>query len=169
MAGSAPDIRGEPMDEDDRRWIRERTVELFNGEVVISRGVAHRPDALPGFVAWSGGARVGLTTYRVDGDACELVTVDALQQWRGIGTALTWAVERAAREAGCRRLWLITTNDNTDGLRFYQRRGFRLSALHAGAIAHSRTLKPAIPALGSYRIPIRDEIELDKGLDEAGS
>ncbi len=50
------------------------------------------------------------------------------------------AVACAAREAGCTRLWLITTNDNLDALRFYQRRSFR--------IAHG--------------IPIRDEIELER-------
>ena len=50
----------------------------------------------------------------------------------GTGTALIEAVERLAADAGCDRLWVITTNDNTDALRFYQRRGFRLAALHRG-------------------------------------
>jgi hypothetical protein len=43
-------------------------------------------------------------------------------------------VEQIARRAGCTRLSLITTNDNLDALRFCQRRGFRVAALHPGAV-----------------------------------
>ncbi|MCA1481755.1 GNAT family N-acetyltransferase [Bradyrhizobium sp. NBAIM08] len=39
----------------------------------------------------------------------------------GVGTALVEAVVRAAREAGCWRLWVVTTNDSVDALRFHQR------------------------------------------------
>ena len=49
-------------------------------------------------------------------------------------------------------------------LRFYQRRGFVLLAVHKGAIEKSRRLKPAIPAVGHFGIPITDEIELEKAL-----
>ena len=71
---------------------------------------------------------------------------------------------RAARQAaGCTRLWVITTNDNVNALRFYQRRGFCLVTVHRGAVDRSRaTLKPEIPAAGAYGIPLRDEIELEK-------
>ena len=70
------------------------------------------------------------------------------------------------REHGLRRLWVLTTNDNVDALRFYQRRGFRLSALRPGAVDEARRqLKPEIPELGEYGIPIRDEIELEMPLE----
>lgn len=59
------------------------------------------------------------------------------------------------------RLWLVTTNDNPDALRFHQRRGFRIAAVHAGAMAASRRIKPAIPEIGACGIPIGDEIELE--------
>ena len=55
---------------------------------------------------------------------------------------------------------------HVDGLRFYQRRRFRLVALHAGAVDRSRaTLKPEIPEVGEHGIPLRDELELWKELD----
>ena len=58
--------------------------------------------------------------------------------------------------------WLITTNDNLDALRFYQRRGFRITAIHAGAVDDSRArLKPEIPEAGDHGIPLRDELELE--------
>jgi Acetyltransferase (GNAT) family len=73
------------------------------------------------------------------------------------------AAAQLARRQGCTRLWVITTNDNVDALRFYQRRGFCLVRVHRGAVDRSRaTLKPEIPAAGAYGIPLRDEIELEK-------
>jgi len=84
---------------------------------------------------------------------------------RGVGTALIAEAKRVATQAGCRRLWLITTNDNVDALRFYQRRGFRLATLHRGAVDDSRArLKPEIPEIGDHRIPLRDELELEHEL-----
>lgn len=92
------------------------------------------------------GELVGILTYEVVGAACEVTTLYVAGSWRGIGSALIEAAVDAARAAGCNRVWLVTTNDNVDALRFYQRRGFRLSELRAGAVDMSRaTLKPSIP------------------------
>jgi hypothetical protein len=55
----------------------------------------------------------------------------------------------------------VTTNDNLGALAFYQRLGFRLSALRPGAVDEARaTLKPEIPATGEEGLPLRDELEL---------
>ncbi|NWG75746.1 MAG: GNAT family N-acetyltransferase [Rubrivivax sp.] len=68
---------------------------------------------------------------------------------------------RRARQVRCTRVWLLTTNDNVNALRFYQKRGFVLAALHREAVAHARQIKPEIPLSGEYGIPIRDELELE--------
>lgn len=149
------------LTEADRAWLRAEAPRLFGAQVVISRGVAHPVAELDGFLAEG----EGLATYRCEGDECELVTIDAFTPLQGVGTRLLQAVEEAARARGCRRLWLITTNDNLEALRFYQRRGYRLSALYAGAVDDvSRLLKPQIPTLGNFGIPLRDELELEKQL-----
>ncbi len=117
--------------------------------------------------AEDGGRLLGVLTYVVDreGGRCEILTLHAAHQWQRVGSALIEAVERLAAAEGCARLWLITTNDNVDALRFYQRRGFRLAALHRGAVDDSRArLKPGIPTVGDYGIPLRDELELEKWL-----
>ncbi len=88
-------------------------VEHWGSEITVSRDVVHRPAVLPGFVAVSGERWLGLLTYHIDGDACEIVTIDSVQPNLGVGTALIEAAKLAALQAGCRRLWLITTNDNT--------------------------------------------------------
>jgi GNAT superfamily N-acetyltransferase len=112
-----------------------------------------------------GGRLLGVLTYIVDGDRCEILTLHAAERWRGVGTAMIEEVERVVTEVGCHLLWLITTNDNVDALRFYQRRGFRLVKLHEGAVARSReALKPEIPEIGEYGILLRDELEMIKEL-----
>jgi GNAT superfamily N-acetyltransferase len=119
----------------------------------------------PALIADDDGVLAGVLTYVIDGEECEILTLHAAERRTGVGTALIEAVERLAREAGCRRLWVLTTNDNVDALRFYQRRGFRLAELHPGAVDVSRErLKPEIPTVGEYGIPLRDEIVLDKEL-----
>jgi len=117
-------------------------------------------------VAEDEGEVVGLLTYHVEGSMCEIGTLDSQREGRGISVALIEAVKVAARQAGCRRLWLITTNDNTHALRFYQKRGFCLVAVHRDAVAASRAIKPEIPLIGNDGIPIRDEVELEMSLFE---
>jgi ribosomal protein S18 acetylase RimI-like enzyme len=119
----------------------------------------------PALVAWSGAELVGVATYVITGAACELLTLHARTRFDGVGSALVAAVQEVARQSGCARLWVVTTNDNVDALRFYQRRGFRLAHLRAGAVDESReTLKPEIPTTGAHGIPLRDELELEMDL-----
>ena len=131
----------------------------------MAHGVIYRPRELAGFVAEQDGQRVGLVTYQVSGDASEIVTLDSSRPGIGVGTALIEAVKEAARAAGCRRLWQVTTNDNLDALRIYQQRGFVLVAVHRNAVEAARRLKPEIPRVGAHGIPLRDEIELELLLD----
>jgi DNA-3-methyladenine glycosylase I len=150
-----------PLVAEDRGWVDAFVAERWDAETVVGHGVVFHPAELPGFVAEVGGERVGLLTYDPHPDDWEIVTIDSDRPGTGVGTALLDAVRQAASSAGCRRLWLVTTNDNVDALRFYQRRGFELAALHRRAVEGSRRLKPEIPSLGLYGIPIRDELELD--------
>jgi GNAT superfamily N-acetyltransferase len=120
----------------------------------------------PAFVAEAAdGQLLGMLTYvpQPDWQQCEILTLHADERWHGTGTALVEAVGQLARRQGCTRLWVITTNDNVDALRSYQRRGFRLVTVHRGAVDRCRaSLKPEIPLIGAYGIPLRDELELDK-------
>jgi GNAT superfamily N-acetyltransferase len=150
---------------DDRAWVEAFLAE--HGSISVARrGEVVRAVDHPMLIAEAAGEPAGLLTYAVTGDDCEVLTLHATRQWQGAGSALIAAVHAVAREHGCRRLWVLTTNDNVDGLRFYQRRGFRLSALRPGAVDEARrTLKPEIPPVGDHGIPLRDEIELELLLD----
>ena len=135
--------------------------ERWRSSRIVTRGQIHKGDSLPGFVAELVGERVGLITYRMEKDECELVSLDSLKEGAGVGSALLHAVQDVAGQTGCARAWLITTNDNLRAIGFYQKRGWRLVAVHRDAIAQSRQLKPEIPLVGDDGIPVRDEIELE--------
>ena len=186
------ELRG--LTDEERDWVEQVMVERWKAPTVVSRGRVHRPRELAGLVVLDGERRVGLLTYRVEGDVkgkislllyaaaiplafvkpviaivlyvavalLWLVTLDALVEGAGVGTMLLDAAAEAARSAGCRRLWVITTNDNVHALRFYQRRGFALAALHRDAVTKARRLKPEISLVGEHGIPIRDELELER-------
>ncbi|MCL5735023.1 MAG: HAD-IA family hydrolase [Actinobacteria bacterium] len=154
----------------DREWVLSMVREWGGTDFIISRGRRIYPADLPGLCAISDdGYPLGLATYEIIGGDCQMVTLLAKEPLRGVGTALVRAVRAAAVEAGSRRLWLITTNDNLDALRFYQRRGFEISAIHRDLRQAARRLKPSMPEIGNYGIAIRDEIELEMMLCRADS
>lgn len=156
------DIEIRASTEADREWIRRQLVESWGSHMMVLRGELIDATACPALIA---GDREGLLHYRaLSDDVCEIVTLEAFRTGRGIGTALIEAMAAMARSDGHAQLVVVTTNDNLDALRFYQSRGFRLSALRPGAVDEARKLKPEIAPTGNYGLPIRDEIELARDL-----
>ena len=158
-----------PINSEDRVWVSQFIFEHWGSNKVVSRGVVYYPQDLPGFEAMYDGEKVGLVTYNVTGTSCEIVTINSIRPFAGVGTALIEAVKNVALQSGCERLWLITTNDNMNALRFYQKRGFVLVAIHRDALDISRKLKPEISLIGHDGIPLRDEIELEMILNDTAS
>jgi ribosomal protein S18 acetylase RimI-like enzyme len=105
------------------RWAADVLTGSWGSTRVVSRGHVHDAVDLAGFVASLDQERVGLLTWSIVRDECEVVTIDSLVECRGVGRALLAAVAEEALALGCRRLRLITTNDNLLALRFYQRLG----------------------------------------------
>lgn len=137
----------------------------FGGPYQVRRGELIDVLALAGFVAEESGRPVGLVTYRREKNECELAFIATLERHQGTGTALLEAVLEAV--AGCDRLRLVT-NDNLEALRFYQGRGFVLSALRPGPVDEARRrLKRQISSTGDSGIPLRDELELELRLTTA--
>ena len=182
MKPAADEIRVRPLTAEDEEWVSQYIDYRWGSKRMVAHGQLYVPHTLPGFVAVrreSKGAnrteseealrnkseeKVGLVTYHVEDDACEIVTLDSDLPGQGVATALVRAVRQFARDEGYDRLWVVTTNDNLDALRFYQKRGFKLSALRPNALERSRELKPEIPLVGNDGIPLRDEVELEMKL-----
>jgi len=163
-----PDVRVRPLLEDDRVAVGELFAATWGRPFVVGRGVGFDLTTLPTLVAEDDtGKIVGVLTYQVEGDAMEVVSIEAATSGSGIGSALLRAANDEAARRGLRRLWLITTNDNLDAIRLYQRRGLRITRVLPGAVDQARRLKPSIPMVGSYELPMRDELTLELRLDGA--
>lgn len=153
-----------PLTRQDKDWVLG-IIRGWGSDFIVTRGRKVYAAELPGFVAeLPDSTTVGLVTYEVIGDQCEIVTLDAFEKFHGIGTALTEQVRDTVASQGCVRLWLITINDNIDAIRFYQKREFSIAAIHVNALEFSRRLKPTIPMYGQHNIPMKDEIEFEMWL-----
>lgn len=130
----------------------------FSTDMVV-RGEVVDMTVLDGFAAYEGEKLAGLITYRIKDKECEIMSLDSLKENQGIGTVLISKVKEAALQNKCGRLKLITTNDNLNALKFYQKRGFDMVRIYPNALDLSRSLKPSIPVLGEFGIPLKHEIE----------
>ena len=152
---------------DERSW-KVSTLEQGWGSTHVARlGESIDAATLPGFVATVAGERVGLLTFadRADrADGVEVVTIQALLQGRGVGRALMDEVHLHAISLDAKRLWLITTNDNTRAAAFYERWGMNLKRTIPDGVAISRGVKPTIPLVGISGTVMRDELEFERRL-----
>jgi ribosomal protein S18 acetylase RimI-like enzyme len=163
MTSSSAGVRIRPYVPDrDHTWATDLLDEELAGRLQARRGEIVDVLEGEGLIAVVDGLSVGLLTFRPDGPtAIELAALVVVEPGGGIGSALIAAFLDEARRRGARRAWVMTTNDNLDALRLYQRRGFRLVALRAGAVDEARaTIKPSIGEVAANGIPIRDELEL---------
>lgn len=127
----------------------------------ISRGKIIDTTILPGFLFIKNEVIEGVATYNIENEECEIVTLNSFKENMRIGTTLILAVLDVAKKTNCKRLWLITTNDDINAIRFYQKKGFDLKAAHINAMELSRKLKPSIPLIGMDSIPIKHELEFE--------
>ena len=151
--------------ESDIAYVERSLTTAFSSTLVAVHGELIDASTLPAAIAWADGAPAGLLTYRIttaegDGAEWEVVSIAADRPGSGAGTALLSWIQETATRAGAARIWLVTTNDNIDALRFYQRRGFDLVRVHRDAVTRARLLKPTMP-LSSNGIPMRHEVEFE--------
>jgi N-acetylglutamate synthase-like GNAT family acetyltransferase len=139
------------IEDSDRDWLQRILSESWGSARIVTRGTVHQADSLSGFLAEVENQNVGVITWNVNGSMLEIITLNVLRQREGIGRALVNAVIGEAESLKCSRVWV-----------FYQALGFKVIAVHKGAVNESRKIKPEIPLIGIDGIPITDEIELEK-------
>ena len=134
------------------------------GDPIVTRGNIINIRNLHGYVAINEGELVGAVLYEIKNTDCEIVVLYSIRKSIGVGTNLINAVLAMAKENNCKRVWLITMNDNTHAIRFYQKRSFDLKAVHINAFDVTRQLKK-LPIegdlLGIDNIPIKHEFEFE--------
>lgn len=154
-----------PATEDDADWIREQLVREFVGPLIERGDELIDAMALPALISEIDGVRAGLATLILHPDCGEVLTLNAAPPGRGVGSATLEAAESWFVEHGRREARLFVINSNVHALGFYQRRGYRLWAVHRDSITRARELrKPEIPLYDTNGILIADEIEIRKPL-----
>jgi GNAT superfamily N-acetyltransferase len=145
----------------DQQRLNELLALRWPDQSMIICGEFVRPEDVEGIGAFTEDRLHGMATWRCHGKIMHIVAVNAFTEVRGVGVALVDAMIEHARALGMVFLRATVSNDNVIALRFYQKRGFRMSALHRGVFDIMRHIKPSIPERGLDGIPMRDEIELE--------
>ncbi|CAM5197184.1 Acetyltransferase (GNAT) family protein OS=Ureibacillus acetophenoni OX=614649 GN=SAMN05877842_1205 PE=4 SV=1 [Ureibacillus acetophenoni] len=134
-----------------------------SAEMVISTGI-YQCDQLDGFIFEEDNEIIGLVTYVIKDHELEVISLDSIQEGKGIGTSLMEKVENVAKQKGIQIVSLVTTNDNLHALKFYQKRGYRITNVIPDAVNRARKIKPSIPLIGNEGIPLNDELILKKDI-----
>ncbi len=151
-------------EESDHADVRQLLMDRWTAPEIMLDNEMVDASRLPGYVAYDGEELVGMVTLIKRADEWEILTLDSLNRWGGVGSQLLDAVVTEARSIGMLRLTVRTSNDNLDAFRFYQRRGFRLERIGQGVIDREREQKPGIPLRGDYGIEIHDEVLFARAL-----
>ena len=147
---------------EDRPLVDQIIVKRWGETRIVSRGRIHDVRYLSGFIAVDFESIIGVLTFEIESNSCEIVTLDSLRENIGVATALLHAIEEYCMNSNLRKLWLITTNNNLRAIEFYKNRGFSLIATHKNALKATRKIKPFIPKFDEGGVPIRDELEFAK-------
>ncbi|MET3508526.1 GNAT family N-acetyltransferase [Halalkalibacter oceani] len=134
----------------------------WGGTTMVSRGNAFNVLDEEIILAKRNKRIVGILAYSIQGSNIEILTLEAIEKYQNIGSLLLEKLEEIAVNKNIKSINLITSNDNLNAIRFYQRRGFSFKSVHIGAINKARKIKPSIPLIGDYGIKISDEIEFEK-------
>lgn len=155
-----------PIDSQNRRRVNAFLTEHWLSTDMIIRGAKFDLTKADGILATENDTFAGLLTYVIHEGIFEITSLDSVTEGKGIGSALIGRAISIARETRCRKIIVVTTNDNIQAIRFYQRRGFDMARLYHNAMDLSRKLKPSIPLIGENGIPLKHEIEFEMDLAE---
>ncbi|WP_305987348.1 GNAT family N-acetyltransferase [Roseibium sp. MMSF_3544] len=153
-----------PTEDRDYEAVRQLLTDRWTAPEIMLDNEMFDASRLPGYVAFDGEELVGMVTLIKREQEWEILTLDSINRWGGVGSQLLDAVVTEARSKGLPRLTVRTSNDNLDAFRFYQRRGFRFERIRQGIIDQERERKPGIPLRGDYGIEIRDEVLFARAL-----
>ncbi|MBI4265702.1 MAG: GNAT family N-acetyltransferase [Acidobacteria bacterium] len=147
----------------ERAHALDRFARDFGAHRLVAYGQVVPLDDVPVLVAEIEREIAGALAWRPFDGAFHILALatDPMWQRAGVGGHLVAEAELLARRQGHPRIIATIGNDNIPALYFYQRRGYRVSAILRDAVAaHARGQH----AVGFAGIPLLDEIQLAKDL-----
>jgi GNAT superfamily N-acetyltransferase len=158
-----PPVFVRPQEDDDRQRVRDLFIADFGHLTIVAFGEEMHADQEETLVAVMRDDIAGALAWRQHAGAFHVVALATDPMWQRSGVAghLLAEAEIIARRLSLPRIITATSNDNLPSLYFFQRHGYRATAVVPDAFAvHSRT--PSAPGFGG--IPVLDEIQLQKVL-----
>jgi ribosomal protein S18 acetylase RimI-like enzyme len=141
--------------------IHEFIQAYWGSDIVVANNRVYKASELEGFSAFAKGYLAGLLSYSVHKNILNIISLNSIRESIGIGSKLIEHTIKFAMENNMKYIRLFTTNDNTNALKFYQKRGFDIKKVRINQIEKSRKIKPQIPLTGFDDIKIKHEIELE--------
>jgi N-acetylglutamate synthase-like GNAT family acetyltransferase len=154
------DIQIRPLQVTDQAWKESMLTQYWGSTTIVRKGEVIDLSSHDGFMVSLGDQPAGFCTFQLFQNKLEITNLVSWIQGKGVGAKLLEGIKNTAIDKNVELIWLVTTNDNVSGLKFYQKNGFHLVALYPNALEKSRQLKPGIPLTGLENIPMRDELEL---------
>ena len=109
---------------------------------VLASFLATAEPGAPRFALVSAGKIAGAAVIRtawLRGPYLQFLAVLPAHQGRGLGSAFLAWMEAEARAAQERNLWVAASDINADAIRFYERHGFKSTAVLDGLVYDDRT------------------------------
>ena len=103
----------------DEKALSELIKQSWRSDIIVSRGKKYKVEDLEGILAYENEKIIGLGLYYIKNRECEIVLLEALFQKQGIGTKIIEKIKEIAITNKCKRIWLITSNDNINAIKFY--------------------------------------------------
>lgn len=146
---------------------RAKALELFRRDFghrqLVAFGKAVSLEEAPALVAEADNEIAGALAWRHVDEAFHILALatDPMWQRAGVGGYLLVEAELLARRQERTHIVVTISNDNIPALYFYQRRGYRLTAILRDSVA---AFARGPHAVGFAGIPVLDEIQLVKEL-----
>lgn len=150
-----------PTEENDRSWMRGFMRKWWGSESVVVWKTKYKPAEKDVYIALLNGEEVGLVILRYDAALNEIINLTVSDTHPQVGRQLILSAVENAKKHNSERIIVMTTNDITNTLRFYQNIRFRLQELRVDIVKESRKMKPQISMVDNRHISIQDEIELE--------
>jgi ribosomal protein S18 acetylase RimI-like enzyme len=146
---------------EDNKELENIVRQNWGSNKIVSKGKLYEIPTLKGILIKNNNEIIGIGLYNITDNECEITLLETFIQNIGTGTKLIEKIMEIAKHNKCKRLWLVTSNDNINALKYYQKRGFLFKNIYINEMEKARKLKPEIPFIGENNIPIRDEIEFE--------
>ncbi|MGL6063528.1 MAG: GNAT family N-acetyltransferase [Fusobacteriaceae bacterium] len=147
-----------------RKHVNEFIYSKWLSTDMVLRGKVFDMTTMNGFVMYDNDTIIGLVTYIIENNECEIMSLESIKENQGYGTVLVNKVVDIAIDKKCSKVKLIITNENVNAFAFYQKRGFDIVCVYYDAVKASRKLKNSIPIFGDNNIPIKHELEFEMKL-----